>query len=435
MVENNENIDQPGNVPSVREGDAVMSMEEINYLLEMLSSPDGSVSGVNKSEKAPSPATEDNYTGRFANLTSMCEYGEVMTAEEIDHMLSSASNGYTRGASMDKNLILKARCSSEEKNGMLKLIAEIISLCNVSRRGGLLELEGVVKKLSCDFLKIGILLVLKGTDPRTIEDTMLKVLYAKNYKGAELFKRLIIIEGVLSIQGGDNSHVIKTKLFSLFGEKELLEVMEESSKTNLKLDKLNHFESEAFNLVKRAFGKILKSPMGLKHLAAFFMFGNNKDAIANNANSWLTAIWDSIYEALKYEVNGLNKKKLSVAELNELASLIQTSFLNDKKSLTMAISEALGGNDNIDTDYRNLKIDEYEAEFRGRAREFFKVILLLITEKRNFQQINCSFLRDIIDFTIIKGEAASKFIKEDNLLMVLGKLEKEVFRILEKVRL
>lgn len=435
MVENNENIHQPGDFPSVHKRDAVMSIEEINYLLGLLSSPDGSVSGVNRAEKAPSPTAEDNYTGRFVNLTSMCEYGEVMTAEEIDHVLSSASNGYARRSSMDKNLILKARCSSKEKNGMIKLIAEIISLCNVSRRGGLLELEGLVKKLSCDFLKIGILLILKGTDPRTIEDKMLRVLYAKNYKGAELFKRLIIIEGVLSIQGGDDSHVIKTKIFSLFGEKELLEVMEESSKTNLKLDKFNHFESEAFSLVKRAFGKILKSSIGLKHLAAFFMFGNNKDAISNNANSWLTAIWGYIYEALKYEVNGFNKKNLSVAQLSELASLIQTSLLNDKKSFAMAISEALGNNDNIDTDYRNMKIDEYEAEFRGRVSEFFKVILLLIAEKRNFQQINYSFLREIIDFTIIKGEAAAKFIKDDNLLMVLGKLEKKVFSNLEKERL
>jgi len=432
MTEDNKNVNQPKDIPLVHKRGEVMSMEEIDCLLGILSSPDESGGEMNRPEKATdSTAEKSGNVSRFVNLSSMCEYGEVMTTEEIDYMLSSASEKYTRRSNMDKNLISKAICSSKEKDGMMKLIAEIISLCNVARRCGLLELEEMQNKLSCDFLKIGIRLLLKGIDPTTIEDTMLKTVYAENFKGAELFKRLIIIEGVLSIQGGDDSQVIKTKLFSMFGEEKLLEAVEDSSKIDLKLDKYNFFESETFSLVKRAFANTLKSPAGLKHLASFFLFRDNKEAISNNVNGWLAAIWDYVYKALRHDVNILKKKNLSVAQLKELASLIQASFLNDKKNLTIAISEALGNNENIQTDYRNMKIDEYEAEFRSRVREFFKVVLSLITEKRNFLQRNYSFLRDIIDFTIIEGKAAVKFIKDDNQLIVLGKLEKEVFGLSE----
>jgi len=432
MTKNNENANQPGDIPPVHKRGEVMSMEEIDCLLGILSSSDESISDMNRPEKTTgSTAEKSGNVSRFVNLSSICEYGEVMTTEEIDYMLNSASEKYTRRSNMDKNLISKAICSSKDKNGMMELIAEIIVLGNVTRRCGLLELEKMLNKISCDFLKIGIRLILKGIPPNIIEETMIKIVYAENYTGAELFKRLIIIEGVLSIQNGDDRHIIKMNLFSIFGEKTLLEITEDSSKIDLKLDKYNPFKSETFSLVKRAFANTLKSPAGLKHLASFFIFKDNKEAISNNVNNWLAAIWDYVYKALEYDVNSFNKKNLNVSQLKELATLIQASFLNDKKSLALAISEALGNNENIQTDYRNMKIDEYESEFRSRVREFFKVILSLITEKKNFLQRNYSFLRDIIDFTIVNGETAVKFIKDDNQLIVLGKLEKEVFSLSE----
>jgi len=381
------------------------------------------------------------------DTNSLCKYGETLSQEEIDCLLSSIGDEYKRRSKiMDLNLISKAQCGSKEKNGMIKLIAEIIALSNVSRRRGLLALDEVVNKLSCDSLKAGIQMVVDGIDPDMIEDTLLKMVYTENYEGAELFKRLIIIEGVRSIQFGENSFIIKIRLFSMFGEKMLSEILKDSSKIDSQLDKCNPFkpvrsgiseiikntsESGTFNLIKYAFGKILKSSIVLKHLTSTFLFKDNKEVLSNNVKVWSGAISDFIDEVLEPEVSGYRVKNLSVSQLKELASLIQASYFYDKDIIALEVSKALSGNEDFHTDYRNMKIDDYEAEIRGRIREFFKVILSLITQKRKFLQLNDSFLRDIINFTIVEGKAAVYFIKDNNILIAFGMLEKEVFSLTE----
>jgi len=392
------------------------------------------------------PEKNEN-TNQPSSIPSLCKYGETLSQEEIDCLLSSIGDEYKRRSKiMDLNLISKAQCGSKEKKGMIKLIAEIIALSNISRRRGLLALHEIVNKLSCDSLKIGIRLVVDGIDPEMIEETMLKMILAENLKGAELLKRLIIIEGVLSIYFGANSHIIKTKLFSMFGEKMLCEILEESSKIDSQLEKFNPFISPesgvsedikvtsnpgTFKLIKYALREVLESRMALEPLIRFFLFKDNQEALSTNVKGWSRDISDLMHLVLEPEVSGHKAKNLTMAQIKELAILIQKYFLNDMKSIARAVTNILNSNENLPSAYRNIKIDEYEAELRGRIREFFKVILSLITRKRDLLQLNDSFLLDIINFTIVEGKAAVHFIKDDNILIAFGKLEKEVFCLKE----
>ena len=153
---------------------------------------------------------------------------------------------------MDLNLISKSKCGTKEKNKMIKLISEIIAMSNIARRRGLIALDDVIHVLSCDLLKIGVRLITAGIDPAMIEETMLKIIHAENFKGTELFERLMVIEGIKAIQLGDNNAIAKIRLFSMFGEKTLCEILQDSSKIDLKPCLSYHqvVKIEVINLIK-----------------------------------------------------------------------------------------------------------------------------------------------------------------------------------------
>jgi len=341
-----------------------------------------------------------------------------------------------RRRSMDLSLISKAECSLTEKNETIKIIAEIIAMGNIVRRQGLLALEDVVNTLSCDFLKIGIRLIIDGIDPAMIEETMLKIVYTENFKGTELFKRLVIIEGVKAVQFGDNDSIAKIRLFSMFSEKKLYEALHESSEIDSELKKYNPFTSTeskvsetikitsepgTFKLMKYAFEETLNSLTFLEYLAGIYLFKDNQEALSSIISTSSTDRLLFFFHPLEPEVEGFKGKSLSIEELKELATLIQSHFLNGKESIVLAANNALRHKENLQTEYRNKSINEYEAELRSRVMEFFKVILSLMTEKRNFMRLSDSFLCHIIIYTIVDGKTAVNFVKEEKMIEFIQK--------------
>jgi len=250
-----------------------------------------------ENNKGVSYMSESDKTSRYL---SVAELEEALSSMVGMNNLSRAFNMQKSagGSSIGLNicgielyLLLKARCAKSEKNEIIKIIAEIVALNNISRRHGLISLSHTVKELSCDFIKVGIQMVLDAFSPEIVKETMLKTLYTGNFKGVELLKRLIIIEGVLSIQCGDSNYNIKTKLFAFLGEKSLLEITQESPEIDKLLDKYNPFRAESmqidkvikhasgpgnFNFVKCEFEKFLKSDFIIYNLLSIFLLKNNE---------------------------------------------------------------------------------------------------------------------------------------------------------------
>ena len=137
-------------------------------------------------------------------------------------------------------------------NDVKSMISQIIDLSNVARKEGLLSLEEAAGNLDDEFMKKGILLIVDGTDPdlvRGILETEL-VSIEERHKGSigpsmavalittlygsllanwictpvatklklnnanEITMKEIAIEGLLSIQAGENPRVIEEKLKS-----------------------------------------------------------------------------------------------------------------------------------------------------------------------------------------------------------------------------
>jgi hypothetical protein len=112
----------------------------------------------------------------------------------------------------------RMQCSREKKKESIKLIALIISLSEKARKMGLLALEDDFETVKDPFFKKGLQLIVDGTDPVIVRDILLVRMCAGNLKGAKLLRAAIILEGMLSIQSGDNPRIAADKLSGFLGK-------------------------------------------------------------------------------------------------------------------------------------------------------------------------------------------------------------------------
>lgn len=118
----------------------------------------------------------------------------------------------------DHQLISKAFCSKEEKQECLELVEEFISLSTIARREGLLALDDLIDKGYDAFMSLGLRLIVDGTPPDSVEEILKSRIYFGDRTGKALLEQFLIYEGILSIQEGENPHLLKTKLLALLGE-------------------------------------------------------------------------------------------------------------------------------------------------------------------------------------------------------------------------
>lgn len=109
-------------------------------------------------------------------------------------------------------------CSKEEKLECAPIIKEILMLANIACMKGLLALEEKATQSNNPYLIKGILLVVDGTDPEYVNETLCISSVFSFKTGIELLKEMIILEGVLSIQAGHNPRIIEEKLLSFLGD-------------------------------------------------------------------------------------------------------------------------------------------------------------------------------------------------------------------------
>lgn len=385
---------------------------------------------------------------------------KVMSMFEINHLIHSiqcdgGNGGWSQGLGLSDigfNLFSMNRCGKKDKKEAIKVIAEIAALGNITRRNGLLELVEVIEHLSCDFLKIGIQMIVDGVDPSLVKQTMLKVLFTEGFKGAEFLKRLIITEGVLSIQSRDSAYFIKMKLFSFLGEKFLHQFLHEHSKYSILGGTLSEFdamlnqynpllaagtdiaetiknasESGSFKLIKQGFEKLMGSDLMLKGLSSFFLF-NNSESFKGKSNEVSEKMLEFIDKTLSDEVFSWEGKRLADEQAREMADTIQSCFLSNKQNIVNAVKLALAENVGLDTKYRNRSIEKYIADIGNRFKEFYKVIFSMVIRKLNLLQLNHEYLIKIINFTIIDGKRAMDFITDTTIVDTFKAIENEIFQ-------
>lgn len=102
-------------------------------------------------------------------------------------------------------------------------IARIAELARTARENGLLALDDVCAELQPGLLRLGVRLVVDGTEPEMVEEALRIALHAGGYEGVELVRRLVIVDGVLGIQAGANPTLVSTILSAYLGIEAALE--------------------------------------------------------------------------------------------------------------------------------------------------------------------------------------------------------------------
>ena len=109
-------------------------------------------------------------------------------------------------------------CTPEEKQPLLKKIAELINLANIARKEGVLALEQRIEKTDDSLIKIGLGLIVDGTDPELVGDILRTTVVTSNKTGAELLSQLVVMDGLLLLQAGNNPRIIEAKLMAYMGD-------------------------------------------------------------------------------------------------------------------------------------------------------------------------------------------------------------------------
>lgn len=119
----------------------------------------------------------------------------------------------------DWNFAERAVCAEKEKYELVDLIGTILDMASESRREGLFSMERHLKNKSKPFLfKLGIKLMLEGADATMLRSILETHILTGNYRGLELIKRIIILEGLFLIRDCVSPSLIGERLYSFLGE-------------------------------------------------------------------------------------------------------------------------------------------------------------------------------------------------------------------------
>ena len=105
-----------------------------------------------------------------------------------------------------------------DRKACLPIVETMIDCANTARKYGVLALEEFVQKHDNEFLKVVMMLIVDGTDPELVKNIGTTLILADNHMGKGLLERLIILEGCLSVQAGENPRIIATHLYCMLGE-------------------------------------------------------------------------------------------------------------------------------------------------------------------------------------------------------------------------
>lgn len=130
----------------------------------------------------------------------------------------------------------KIQCTNDEKKECLETINTILKLSEKTRKYGLLSLEDEASKNPDFLMRKGLLFVVDGIEPEFIREVLGTYIFAGNYVGKELLKRILVKEGVLLIQKGEHPLMIRERLTSFLGENYADEVEKYFNMQNEKQD-------------------------------------------------------------------------------------------------------------------------------------------------------------------------------------------------------
>lgn len=111
-----------------------------------------------------------------------------------------------------------ADCTKEERDACLPIIDDLLECTRIARTQGVLVLEDYAWNHKNYFLRFLLMMVVDGTDPALVKGIAETLISSENRTGRALLERILITEGVLSIQAGEIPQILEAKLLCYLGE-------------------------------------------------------------------------------------------------------------------------------------------------------------------------------------------------------------------------
>jgi hypothetical protein len=118
----------------------------------------------------------------------------------------------------DMNIYEKLACSHDDKKEALDTLDKVLELSEKAKCSGLLSLESEIDAVQPEIFKKSIQILIDGIEPESLKEILLNYALCGGYKGKELLIRILIIEGILAIQQGIHTSILREKLSSFFGD-------------------------------------------------------------------------------------------------------------------------------------------------------------------------------------------------------------------------
>ncbi len=125
----------------------------------------------------------------------------------------------------DDLIFSKFDFSGVHKEALISLIEELIGFSDKARKQGLLSLEDDLGMVKDPFLKMGLQLIIDGTDPELVEEILERIIFFSNATTERVLEYCIMRTGVLGIQTGNNPHVLHHQLYAYIGMEFIEEYM------------------------------------------------------------------------------------------------------------------------------------------------------------------------------------------------------------------
>ena len=115
-------------------------------------------------------------------------------------------------------------CTKEEKMSCLPLIDSIMEIARAARHNGVLALEDRIPEFEDHILKAGVTIIVDGCSREDNKEVMDTLIISSGKTGVALMRQMIIRDGVLAIQDGENPSLIIKRLNAYLGEDIILEL-------------------------------------------------------------------------------------------------------------------------------------------------------------------------------------------------------------------
>ena len=117
----------------------------------------------------------------------------------------------------DDLIFSKYNFSKVNKEALIPLIEELIQYSDNARKHGLLSLEEDLTSVKDPFLKMGLQLIIDGTDPELVEEILERIILFSNATTDRVLEYCIMRTGILGIQTGNNPHILHHQLYAYVG--------------------------------------------------------------------------------------------------------------------------------------------------------------------------------------------------------------------------